>query len=394
MTVPPGWQADRRTAFKVIVCFGLVSLFADMTYEGAHSITGPVLTELGGSVASVGIIAGFGEMVAASLRYFSGKLADRTRAYWPIAIAGYAINIVVVPAIALVGSWQAAALLIVAERTGKALRGPARDVLLSQSTAVVGHGFGFGLHAAMDQAGAVLGPLVVAAVVAREQRFAPAFLVLGIPAVLAVVAMLVARKVSPAMPAPPASSPAQAIPALFKPYVIAAGLLAFGFLDFPVLAAHWEQTGLFAPQTIPLLYAAAMGMVGASAFICGRLFDVYGIRVLAVGIAFSILMLPLGMLFGQAGAIASVACWGIGLGVQDATLRAGIAGVVSMHKRGTAFGAFHGVYGVAWFLGSALMGQLYDVSLIALVLLGVVPQVIAAVMFHRLSGAIAAARQA
>jgi MFS family permease len=393
MIPSPTGRADHRTAVKVIVCFGLVSLFADMTYEGAHSITGPALTELGGSVAGVGIIAGFGEMVAASLRYFSGRLADRTRAYWPIAIAGYAINIVVVPAIALVGSWQAAAVLIIAERTGKALRGPARDVLLSQSTSVVGHGFGFGLHAAMDQTGAVLGPLVVAAVVAREQQFAPAFLVLGIPAVLAVVAILFARKVSPPLPAPASAAP-QELPALFRTYVIAAGFLAFGVLDFPVLAAHWEKTGVFAPQTIPLLYAGAMGMVGASAFICGRLFDAYGMRVLTAGIAFSVVMLPLGILFGQTGAIASVACWGVGLGVQDATLRAGIAQVVSMNKRGTAFGAFNGVYGVAWFLGSALMGQLYDVSLIALVALGVVPQLVAAVMFHRLSGAIAAARHA
>jgi len=148
------------------VALGFVSLFADMTYEGAHSVIGPLLKDLGASATQVGIIAGAGEMVAASLRYFSGRLADRTRAYWTITTLGYFLNLVVVPGLAFAGSWQAAALLIIAERTGKSLRGPARDVLLSEATEVVGHGKGFGLHAAMDQTGAVLGPLLVAGSVA------------------------------------------------------------------------------------------------------------------------------------------------------------------------------------------------------------------------------------
>jgi hypothetical protein len=157
------------------VALGFVSLFADMTYEGAHSVIGPLLKDLGASATQVGIIAGLGEMIAASLRYFSGRLADRTHAYWTITTLGYFLNLVVVPGLAFAGSWEMAALLIVAERTGKSLRGPARDVLLSEATEVVGHGSGFGLHAAMDQTGAVLGPLFVAASVARTHHFGPAF---------------------------------------------------------------------------------------------------------------------------------------------------------------------------------------------------------------------------
>src|SRR5437762_9498279 len=164
-------KGDRRAAFRFIVCLGFVSLFADMTYEGAHSINGPLLKDLGATATQVGIIAGLGEMIAASLRYFSGKLADKTRAYWTITTLGYFLNLVVVPGLAFAGSWQAAALLVVAERTGKSLRGPARDVLLSEATEVVGHGSGFGLHAAMDQTGAVLGPLLVATAVARSHHF-------------------------------------------------------------------------------------------------------------------------------------------------------------------------------------------------------------------------------
>src|SRR5436190_14932234 len=189
-------KQERSAAFRFIVCLGFVSLFADMTYEGAHSVIGPLLKDLGASATKVGIIAGFGEMIAASLRYFSGKLADKTRAYWTLTTLGYFLNLVVVPGLAFAGSWQVAALFVIAERTGKALRGPARDVLLSEATEVVGHGFGFGIHAAMDQTGAVLGPLLVAAAVLRSQHIGPAFLWLGLPALGAFIALLFARAAS------------------------------------------------------------------------------------------------------------------------------------------------------------------------------------------------------
>src|ERR1035441_2246570 len=186
-------QGPRASAIRFIVCLGLVSLFADMTYEGARSVIGPFLQNLGASAALVGLaaalvcvcvcriwapapalvglVAGFGEMLAASLRLFSGRLADRTRAYWTITVLGYTLTLVAVPLLAFAGNWQLAALLVIAERTGKSLRGPARDVLLSGATEVVGHGWGFGLHTALDQTGAVLGPLFIAAAVARSPRF-------------------------------------------------------------------------------------------------------------------------------------------------------------------------------------------------------------------------------
>ncbi len=203
MTTASTASADRSAAFRFIVCLGIVSLFADMTYEGAYSGIGPFLNDLGVTAALVGLISGFGEMVAASLRYFSGKFADRTRAYWPIVIAGYAMNLIAIPGLAFVHSWQMAAILIIAERTGKAIRGPARDVLLSEATGVVGHGKGFGIHAAMDQTGAIIGPLYVAYAVARTHVFGPAFLMLGIPAVLALASLLLAMYYRPNRGTPP-----------------------------------------------------------------------------------------------------------------------------------------------------------------------------------------------
>jgi MFS family permease len=374
-------KQERKTAFRFIVALGFVSLFADMTYEGAHSVIGPLLKDLGASATQVGIIAGLGEMIAASLRYFSGRLADKTRAYWTITSLGYFLNLVVVPGLAFAGNWQAAALLVIAERTGKSLRGPARDVLLSEATEVVGHGKGFGLHAAMDQTGAVLGPLLVAVSVARTHHFGPAFLWLAVPAVGAFVALLFARSMRAKKPTLPPLPTEKHLPRVFWWYVAAACLLALGFVDFPLLAYHFQSSSLTKPETIPLLYAGAMGVNGLMALFFGRLFDRYGIQIIAFGIVVSLLALPFGFLGGANGVYISVACWATGHGAQDATLRSGISQAVSMNKRGTAFGAFNAAYGVVWFAGSVVMGVLYDYSLIALVIFGVVAQLGAAVLF-------------
>jgi hypothetical protein len=375
---------SRASALRFIVCLGVVSLFADMTYEGAHSIIGPYLKDLGASALAVAFIAGVGEMLAASLRFFSGKLADGTRAYWTITFLGYAMNVIAVPALAFAPTWQVAAILIIAERTGKALRGPARDVLLSGATQDVGHGWGFGLHSIMDQTGAVIGPLLMVAAVARSHHFGPGFLWLAFPAVGTLVALIAARVLNPERSRPVMTPTEQSLPRVFWIYVAAAGLLACGMVDFPLLAYHFQSAKMSTPVEIPLLYAGAMAVNGLTALLFGRLFDRIGLNALVLGTLVSMLALPLGFLSGQAGAIASVACWATGLGAQDACLRSGIASVVSMNKRGSAFGAFNGVYGVMWFLGSVAMGLLYSRSMIALVVFGMLTQFGAAVMFFRL----------
>ena len=386
---------ERRHALRFIVFMGVVSLFADMTYEGARSIVGPFLQNLGANATEVGIIVGFGEMVAASLRFFSGNLVDRTRAYWAMAFLGYGLTFIAVPLLALAGNWPLAALLVIAERTGKGLRGPAVDVLLSGATVKVGHGWGFGLHTALDQTGAVLGPLLVVAVIARSHHFAPAFLPLAIPAVASLITLFAARATYPDVVAPVSQPQQQSrLPGVFWWYVAAAGLLAFGFVDFALLAFHFQKTALVSAAVIPLLYAVAMGLNGLTALFFGRLFDRYGILILSAGIAISALSLPLGFLGGFSAAVAGVACWAAGLGVQDATLRAGIAQVVFMSKRGSAFGFFNGIFGVSWFLGSSVMGILYDHSIPALVAIAMIAQVAAALIFLGLRKplALAAAR--
>jgi MFS family permease len=380
-TTPPHDAADKRAALKFIVCLGVVSLFADMTYEGAYSGIGSLLRSMGATAFTVGLISGLGEMLAAGLRYFSGRVADRTRAYWTIVVLGYALNLLAIPGLAFATSWPIVALLVIVERTGKAIRGPARDVLLSEATAVVGHGSGFGIHAAMDQIGAVVGPLLMGFAIGTFAGVAHAYLILAIPAALALLSILLARSVWRGHAEPPSPKPPQELSRAYWFYVVASGILAAGFFDFPILALHLTKTGLLSDSTVAYLYAAAMGATGMTALICGRLFDRFGLPVLIVGILATMAALPLGFFGGQTAAVAAIILWGAGLGVQDATLRPLIAKIVSMHKRGTAFGAFNGVFGVMWFLGSALMGYLYDQNVIALVGFGLAAQVLAAVLF-------------
>jgi len=330
-------------------------------------------------------------MIAASLRLFSGRLVDRTRAYWTIAILGYFLNLVAVPFLALAGNWQAAALLIIAERTGKGLRGPAVDVLLSEATEVVGHGWGFGLHAAMDQAGAVLGPILVTIAVVRTHHFEPAFLWLAVPAAGAMLALILARASRLRTKKVPPVFQMEKFPKVFWMYVIAAGLLALGFIDFPLLAYHFQKSSATKAEVIPLLYAAAMGLSGLTALLFGKLFDWFGIQTIVLAIVISMLALPFGFLGGHVGVYISVGCWATGVGAQDALLRPGIAQIVSMNKRGSAFGSLNGIYGVLWFLGSAAMGLLYDYSIVTLVVFGVAAQITSAVMFFWLRKPLAAA---
>jgi MFS family permease len=386
--VPVTDAGKRARAIRFIVCLGIVSMFADITYEGARSVIGPFLSDLGASATQVGLIAGIGEMLAASLRFFSGRLADRTRSYWTITIVGYGVNLIAVPALAFAGHWWIAAILVALERTGKSIRGPARDVLLSEATGVVGHGWGFGLHAALDQTGAVIGPLIVAATVLKSHAFGPAFLGLVFPAAAAVAALLVARAWFPAQGATAPQQVEQThFPRIFWIYVAASGLLACGFVDFALLSYHFQKTGIFnGPAMIPVLYSGAMAVNAVTAPLFGRLFDRFGIVMLSVGTLISMLSLPLGFLGGPAAAMAGVACWATGIGAQDAILRSGIAQVVSMNKRGSAFGAFNGVYGVMWFVGSAVMGVLYDHSITAVVSFGLGMQLAAAAAFFWLRG--------
>ncbi len=370
----------KGTALKFVVLLGVVSLFADMTYEGARSITGPYLAVLGASATVVGLVAGFGELIGYGLRLVSGYLSDRTGRYWAITLVGYAANMLAVPLLALAGNWEIAALLIVAERTGKAIRTPARDAMLSHATSEIGRGWGFGLHEAMDQIGAVLGPLIVAAVLYVRGDYQTGFVLLLIPALLALGVLVAARLIYPHPGELEVDIPAPAtrgFSRVFWLYLAAVGLIAAGYADFPLIAYHFEKAATVSASWIPIFYAIAMGVDALAALVFGRLFDRFGLTILVVVALLSALFAPLVFLGGFALALLGMALWGIGMGAQESIMRAAIAGMIPPDRRGTAYGVFNTGYGVFWFAGSALMGVLYDRSLPLLIVFSVIAQLAA-----------------
>ncbi|MCS7043381.1 MAG: MFS transporter [Bryobacteraceae bacterium] len=378
-----GTGAGSRPALRFVVLLGLVSLFADMTYEGARSIAGPFLATLGATGAAVGLVAGFGEFAGYALRLVAGLITDRTRRYWTLTILGYCINLLAVPALALAGRWEVAALLLMAERVGKALRNPPRDAMLSFATRQIGAGWAFGLHEAMDQIGAILGPLLVAAVLHWRGGYRESFALLLAPALLALAVLAVARA---GFPRPqelePRFSPlvAEGQPRPYWMLVAGAALCAAGFADFPLIAFHAEKARLLSDAAIPVLYAAAMGVDALAALLLGRVFDRLGPAAVTAAPLAALLSAPLAFLGGPGGVWAGMILWGVSMGAQESVLRAAVARLSAPERRGTAYGIFHAVFGTAWFAGSAALGILYDLSIPALALAAAALQAASAVV--------------
>ncbi|HUI20268.1 MAG TPA: MFS transporter [Methylocella sp.] len=372
-----GMDLSRASAMRFIVLLGVVSLFADMTYEGARSVIGPYLGVLGASAAVVGFVAGFGEFLGYTLRLFSGYLSDRTRGYWSITILGYGINLLAVPLLALAGRWELAILLILAERAGKAIRTPARDAMLSHAGSQTGLGFAFGLHGALDQTGAILGPLAVSATLYWKGGYQSGFAILAIPAVFAMMVLFAARHFYPRphdLDVAPPDLTAGHLPRRFWAYLAAAALIAAGYADFPLIAFHFGKTGMITPVWIPLAYSLAMAAEAASALLLGRLFDKIGMAVMIFATLASSLSAPLAFLGPPAAAAIGLILWGIGMGAQASVMRAAIAPLAPASRRGTAYGVFNAAYGMAWFAGSTLLGVLYDWSVPALAAVSVLLQ--------------------
>jgi MFS family permease len=376
----------KRSALKFVLLIGVLSFFADFTYEGARSVTGPFLAILGASGAVVGVVAGLGELLGYGLRLVSGTLSERTQKFWPITIFGYFIQMSAVPLLALAGSWQVAALLIIVERVGKATRNPPRDVMLSHAAKELGYGWAFGVHEALDQFGALFGPLVVAAVLASRGSYRMAFAVLVVPAVITFAFLLVARVLYPRpedLEGTVSDVHTTGLPRIFWVYLAGAALVAAGFADFQLIAYHFQKADAVGAIWVPVAYAIAMAISGTGSLLFGRLFDRMGIGILVPLTVISMVFAPLVFLGGFWPVLIGSALWGLGMGVHESIIPAAVATMVPQQRRPSAYGLFTAGYGIAWFLGSAIMGVLYDHSVNAVVIFSVVLQFVAVLIFVR-----------
>lgn len=349
----------------------MVSLFADMNYEGGRSVVGQYLVFLGTSAFALGFTAGMGEFVGYALRFISGTIADKTKKYWIIIIVGYIVQLCSLPMIGLLTSWKLAIVFIFLERVGKAIRKPAVDAVISFASKKTGSGFGFGLHEAMDQLGAFLGPALFSILLfttktnSELETYRTGLLYLFIPAGMAILVTILARFL---FPHPEHFEIKTEMPKISeKGYsyqywivVIAAGLMALGITDFPLIGLYLKKAGTFTEEAIPLLYAGAMAIDAAAAVVFGFIYDKIGLKSLSFLFFVEIFTAPLVFLGHFWLIMFGMALWGISVGTQESILKAAISDSVFSDKRASAFGLFNMIFGLCWFVGSAIIGLLYD----------------------------------
>jgi len=373
--VTAGEEPGRARRFVILL--GWVSLFADLCYEGMRGAIGPYLAMMGASATAVGAVAGTGEAIGYALRYVSGALADRTQRYWLLVIIGYGTNLVAVPLLALAGSWPMVAVLVGLERLGKAIRSPAKSTLTSFAASDVGAGKAFAISEAMDQIGGLLGPLLVAGVLAwrgeTAEGFAWAFAILGLPAAASVAVLLRARRLYPDPRAleKPGHAEHGSLGLRYRLYLAGVALIAIGLADWPLLAYHLEKADVLSTKWLPVAYAGAMAFDGLAAVAAGVAFDRRqkatgsGGAVVALFVLAGAAYAPLVLLSDGASpylAVAGIAMWALTLSATESIGKALIATIVPRGERGRAYGLYYLVWGLAWWGGSILLGALYDRS--------------------------------
>ena len=357
----------RSKAIAFVLLIGIASLLADVATEGARSVTGPYLTMLGASATAISLVAGSAELVGYGLRAVFGRITDHTGRYWTLTLVGFGINAVAVPLLALAGNWWIAASFIILEKTGRAIRGPARDAMISHATSSVGRGWAFGVQEALSSVGGMIGPIIVIAVLTMGGSYQLGFELLVLPVILAIIVLLRARQMNP-RPRDIEGKCTRAdfrttLPRAFWLYSLAGALIAAGYADFPLFAFHLNSQYQSPQDVIPLLYAVAMGVDAISALFFGWLYDRKGMISLIIATSIAAFFPLVGFMDGGGLMLLGMVLFGIGFGAHESVMRAIVADLAPVCRRATAFGYYNALFGVFWFAGSVTMGALYGVSI-------------------------------
>ena len=391
---------QKKSAFKLILLFGLVSLFGDMVYEGARSVNGPYLKTLGANAAIVGLVAGVAEFLGYAIRLGSGYFADKTRAYWLFTFLGYGM-LISVPLLSLAGIWQIAVIFIIMERLGKAIRSPARDTILSQATKQVGTGFGFAIAEVLDQIGAIAGPLiftVLFVIIGKGDRsladYQYGYSLFWIPLALVLLCVFFAYRAVPypeVLEIPLARNPeSDKLSKVFWVYTVFTFITTLGFANFALVGYHFKARHVLTDAQIPLFYALAMAVDAVAALVIGKTYDIFKTRrnnekaglMTLIAIPVLSLFIPVFVFSTKFSfALAGAVIWGIVMGCHETVMKSAIADLTPLKKRGTGYGIFNFAYGLAIFIGSALTGFLYDYSISTVILISIVIEIIALPVF-------------
>jgi MFS-type transporter involved in bile tolerance (Atg22 family) len=382
----------QRLAYRFIILFGIISALGDITYEGARSVTGPYLHSLGANAIAIGLVTGLGEFLGYALRIASGYWVDRSRSYWLITYIGYAL-LLSVPLLAFTGYWQLAALLFILERVGKAIRSPGKDTMLSFATKRIGTGYGFGLHEAIDQAGAFIGPLLLTISFSLTSSYRDGFMWTSIPVLLLLGILSYLRIKVPDPEAMEMSLSKEAkttnvnttMPGAFWWYIGFAFISTVGFVNFPLLSLHMSRYHVVSPTWIPVLYALAMGIHAIVALWVGKHYDRGGFKVLLWIPLLNIPVVLLGFTNKSWLIVIAVICLGAIMGIQETIMRAAIADLIPVYMRGRAYAIFNITLGLAMLLGSSMMGWMYEAYYVIIPGFVVVTQLVAVYLHSKLT---------
>jgi MFS family permease len=395
-----------KKAIFLLLIFGVISLLGDVIYEGARSVNGPYLDTLGVNASLVGLIVGIGELLGYAIRLVSGYFADRTRAYWFFTILGYGM-LISIPLLAFSYIWQFAAILIILERIGKGIRGPARDTIVSHAAKHIGTGFGFGISEFLDQIGAFIGPMI----------FTVFFILLGpgdklagdyrrgyalfwFPFIILIMILFFAfRKVKEpeALERSEKKSGKTSIPRIFWYYSTFSFVTTMGFVNFAIIGYHLKITGTLSDAQIPLLYGVAMIVDALFGIVIGRIYDKAkrrykkessGLLTLIIVPVITALLLP--FLFSEIfiTILVGTFLWGMVMGAHETVMKAAVADLTDVTKRGTAYGAFNVIYGFALFTGSLIAGFLYEISVTIMISIMIIIQAVSVILYFKMKSEI------
>ncbi|MEM1657938.1 MAG: MFS transporter [Candidatus Jordarchaeales archaeon] len=358
-------KSAKSIGYYGILFFGLMSLLADIVYEGGRSIIPELLRTLGASAVVVGAITGLGELIGYVFRLPSGLLADRSGKYWPFLALGYGC-IFFIPALSLTDKWELVALFIFMERFGKAVRTPSRDATISFIARDIGTGKAFGIHEVLDQIGALIGPVLVSVAVALSMnniRLSLSTLVVPALATMLVICVAYFKLRNTIGLRPRYEAAPQLLKTLdkrFWMYNLIAALSVVGFLHYSLIA--YRAGGVIEPWLIPLLYAAAMGVDALAAGVLGFAYDRFKLKIFWLIIPLSALPAVLSVKGNALLLSLAILMYGVGIGAQESIYRSVIADLSPLEARATAYGVFNMIYGFAWLAGGFIMGLMYDLS--------------------------------
>lgn len=393
---------NKKDALLLILLFGVISLLGDIIYEGARSVNGPYLNTLGASAAIVGLIVGIGEFLGYAIRLFSGYFSDKTKAHWIFTIAGYSL-LMAVPLLALANAWQFAAIFIILERIGKGLRSPAKDTLLSHATKQVGTGIGFGIAEFLDQIGATIGPLIftfmfmavgTASKVTSDYQQVYSYMWLPFVMLMFVLFFAYFKVKSPEkLEDSQNANNDNEIPKIFWKYSLFTFFTTIGFISFAIVGYHLSVHKIISDTQIPFFYAIAMIIDAIFGLIVGRLYDKLkqknnnensGLLILVAIPILTALMLPMIFSYSLTLLLLGVFLWGVIMGMHETVMKASIADIIPIKKRGTAYGIFNLAYGLSMFIGSTLAGYLYEISIPLMITIMVLIEMFSLILFFNM----------